>query len=182
MVKTVGDPARIMRAVRGEVEALDANLPVFDIRSLDQLIDGRALLPFKAMTTLAGAFGLLGLILASVGLYGVQSYSAQRRREIGLRMALGAGSRDVLVLVLRQGLALALSGLALGLAAGLLLGRVMVRLLLGVSPADPLALGGVVGALLAATLLASFVPTRRALGFQPAEILRHGIDADVRDR
>jgi predicted permease len=174
VVKTVGDPAGLVPAVRREVQSLDANLPVFDVHSLDQLIDGRALTPFRVTATLASAFGLLGLLLAAVGLYAVQSYSvAQRTREIGLRMALGAGPGDVLKLVLRQGLTIAVKGLAAGLAAGLLLSHVMARLLLGVSPTDPLALGGVVGVLLAAALLASFLPARRATRLDPAVTLRH---------
>ncbi|HZF14234.1 MAG TPA: ABC transporter permease [Thermoanaerobaculia bacterium] len=174
VVKTFSDPASLVPAVGREVRSLDENLPVFDVRSLDQLISGRALLPFKVMTTLASAFGLLGLILAAVGLYAVQSYSvAQRTREIGLRMAMGARSSDVLLLVLRQGLTLTAGGLVVGLAIGLLLGRVMARLLLGVSPTDPWALGGVVGMLLAVAILASFVPARRAGGLDPAETLRY---------
>src|SRR5262249_6591981 len=159
VVKTVGDPAGVVPAVRREVQSPGERPPIFDGRSLDQLINGRALMPFKVMTVLGSAFGLLGLILASVGLYAVQSYSvAQRTREIGLRMAMGARSGVILLLVLRQGLTLALSGLVVGLAIGLLLGRVMTRLLLGVSPTDPVAVGGVVGMLLAVTILASCVP------------------------
>jgi macrolide transport system ATP-binding/permease protein len=173
LVKTAGDPASVVSAVRREVQALDEDLPVFDVRELDELINGRALLPFKVVTTLAGAFGLLGLILATVGLYGVQSYSvAQRRREIGLRMAMGARSGDVLKLVLRQGLTLTLAGLTVGLVLAFLLGRLMARLLLNVSPSDPLAFSGVVTALVLATLLASLVPARRAVRMNPADTLR----------
>jgi predicted permease len=173
VVKTAGNPASLVPAVRREVQSLDENLPVFDVRSLEQLINGRALLPFKVMTTLAGAFGLLGLILATVGLYAVQSYSvAQRSNEIGLRMAMGARPSDVLGLVLRQGLALTLGGLLIGLALGLLLAKVTARLLLGVSATDPLAFSEVIGVLLAAALVASIVPTWRAIRLDPARTLR----------
>jgi macrolide transport system ATP-binding/permease protein len=174
LVKAAGDPSNLVPAVRQQVQALDDNLPVFDVRNLDQLISGRALLPFKVVTTLAGAFGLLGLILATVGLYGVQSFSISRRsREIGLRMALGARPADVLKLVLRQGLILTLSGLLIGLLVGLLLAKMMSGLLLKVGPTDPLSFGLVVAVLVAAALIASFVPARRAIRLDPAETLRH---------
>jgi putative ABC transport system permease protein len=147
---------------------------VFDVRELDGLIGGRALMPFKVVTTLASAFGLLGLILAAIGLYGLQSNSvAQRRREIGLRMAMGARPLDILRLVLRRGLALTAYGLVVGLVLAYLLSRVMSRLLLDETPYDPLAFGAVVAMLLAVTALASYVPARRAIRQDPARTLRY---------
>jgi macrolide transport system ATP-binding/permease protein len=174
LVKTAGDPAGVIDAVRREVQRLDENLPVFDVRSLDDLISGRALMPFKVVTTLAGAFGLLGLLLATVGLYGLQAHTVtQRTREIGLRMAMGARPSDVLKLVLARGLILTSIGLLVGLVVGLLLARLMARLLLNVSPTDPLAFVGVVAVLIAATLFASLMPARRAIRLDPAVTLRH---------
>ncbi len=175
LVKTNGgDPRAVEEEVRRQVQALDEDLPVFDVRELDGLIGGRALMPFKVVTTLASAFGLLGLILAAVGLYGLQSNSvAQRSREIGLRMAMGARPADILRLVLRRGLTLTACGLLIGLTLAFLLSKVMSRLLLDVTSTDPIAFGGVVAMLLAVTTLASYVPARRAIRQDPARTLRH---------
>jgi len=174
LVKTAGDPSSIVAAVRRQVQALDPDLPVFDIRSLDDLINGRALMPFKIVTMLAGAFGLLGLILATVGLYGVQSRSiAQRTREIGLRMAMGARPADVVKLVLRQALTLTLAGVTVGLGLGFFLAKLMSRLLLNVSPADPWAFCSMAGVVFTATVLAGIVPARRAIHLDPSVTLRY---------
>jgi len=173
LVKTTADPEAVIESVRRAVAEIDPDLPVFDVRSLDELISGRALMPFKLVATLAGAFGLLGLVLATLGLYGIQSFNVtQRRREIGLRMALGARWQDVVRLVLRRGLYLALVGMAIGLFLAFGLGKAMARLLLNVSSVDPVAFGGVTCVLVLAVLLASIFPARRAIRTDPVTILK----------
>jgi ABC-type antimicrobial peptide transport system permease subunit len=122
----------------------------------------------------SAATGLLGLILAVLGVYGVVSFTAvQRTREIGIRVALGGTPRDVLGLVLRQGSRLVIAGLVVGLAAALGVTRAMTRLLIGVSPSDPLTYATVVVALSAVALLACYIPARRAMRVDPMVALRH---------
>jgi putative ABC transport system permease protein len=122
---------------------------------------------------LVGGFAFIGLLLAVTGIYGVVSYATeQRSREFGIRLALGAGSRSVLHLVLKQGLGLALAGLVIGLAGALLLGGVIKAQLFGVEPADPLTLASVSAGLVAVALLACYLPARRAIKINPATVLR----------
>jgi putative ABC transport system permease protein len=165
-------PAAIAEAMRNAVSGLDANLPLYDVRSMDQLADasvaGQAFQKWL-MTGFAG----LALLLAIAGIYGVMAYLvAARTREIGVRVALGASRGSVLSLVLGRGMALAGAGAALGLVLAVLLGRLIASQLYQVQPADPvtLAVGAVV--LLAACLLASYIPARRAASVQPSEALR----------
>jgi ABC-type antimicrobial peptide transport system permease subunit len=122
---------------------------------------------------LLGVFGFLALGLASVGLYGIMAYSVnQRRREIGVRMALGAGQGNVSLLVLRQGMTVVGSGVVVGMALSLLLGRVLSRFLYGVSGSDPLSLGGASLALLAVAFVACYLPARSASRVDPLVALR----------
>jgi predicted permease len=172
VVRTTGDPMALLPAVRREMKALDATLPVGspasmkDVRS-SRLADRR--LPMQLMT----AFALLALTLAAVGVYGVMAYSvAARTREIGVRVALGAQPRDVFGMVLRQGLRAAVVGLTLGLLGAAALGRVLTKLLYGVTPTDALTFVAVAAVLLAVALAACFIPARRAVRVDPLEALR----------
>ena len=160
-------------AVRGEVKALDAGLPVYNVRTMRDVVD-EAVSPKRLTMFLLAFFALGALGLAAVGLYAVMSYAvAQRRHEIGIRLALGAQGADILRLVLSQGLVLTLVGLGLGLAGALMLTRVMAKILYGVSATDPLVFGGVALVLAAAGLLACYVPARRATKVDPMIALRY---------
>jgi macrolide transport system ATP-binding/permease protein len=173
LVRTSSDPKTMIGAIRSEVQKLDRNLPVYDVRTLTEHM-GLSLFPARIAATLLGGFGLLALTLAAIGVYGVMSYSvAQRTHEIGIRMALGARPRDVLQLVIRQGMTLALIGLVIGLLGALTLTRLMSSLLYGVSATD----AGtylVISLLLAiVVLVACYVPARRATKVDPMIALRY---------
>jgi predicted permease len=175
VVHTVGDPEALLGAAREQVLALDRNLPCYDLKTMATHIRGGvALLPLRLAATLVGSFGLAGLMLAIVGLYGVVSYFVARRtHEIGIRVALGAQQRDVLRLVLGQGLRLMAIGLVLGLGAALALTRFLASLLYGVSATDALTFVVVPLILAATTLLAAFIPARRAMKVDPMVALRY---------
>jgi putative ABC transport system permease protein len=123
---------------------------------------------------LLGVFAGVALVMAAVGIYGVMSYSISRRtHEIGIRVSLGASRSEILVLVLRQGLLLALTGSAAGIVGALLLARLMTKLLYGIPPTDPLTFGGVAALLLMVALIASYIPARRATHVDPIVALRY---------
>ncbi len=171
-VRTAGLPETLAEAIKREASALDKNLPVYEIRTLAAQLDN-ALTPQRLAAMLVSGFGLLALILASMGLYGVMAYSvAQRTQEIGIRMALGAESLDVLKLIARQGMTLALIGVGAGLLASVALTRLMKSLLFGVSPNDPLTFAVIALLLTIVTLLACFIPARRATKIDPIIALR----------
>ena len=173
LVRTGGDPAGYAPAVRREVQALEPNLPVTNSRPMTELL-AMSLYPARMGALLLGGFGLLALLLASVGLYGVMSYSVSRRtREIGIRMALGAERRDVLRLVLREGMTLVAAGLALGLVAAFSATRLLAGFLYGVSTTDPSAFVAVAALLALVALAASLVPALRAARVDPLEALRY---------
>ena len=172
VVRTTGDPMALLPAVRRELKAIDATLPVGspasmkDVKS-SQLADRR--LPMQLMI----AFALLALTLAAVGVYGVMAYSvAARTREIGVRVALGAQPSSVFGMVVRQGLSAAVIGLTIGLVGAAALGRLLTKLLYGVGATDAVTFIVVAGVLLAVTLAACLVPARRALRVDPLEALR----------
>ncbi len=167
----LGTPT-FLEEVRSAVWSVNPNLPLANVRTLEELLeDSMARTSFTLI--MLGIASAVALVLGAVGIYGVISYSvSQRTREIGVRMALGAARRDVNRLVLEEGVPLILVGLALGLAAALGLTRLMSSLLFGVSPIDPVTFALVSVTLAAIALLASYLPARRAAGLDPTEALR----------
>lgn len=172
IVRTVGDSPTVMAAVRREVQKLDPHLPIASSTLVEKL--SLPLLPARIVASILGGFGLLALILAAIGIYGVMSYGVtQRTHEIGVRMALGAQQKDVLKLVIRQGLALTGIGVAIGLIAALALSQLLRSLLFGVSATDPLTFVGITFLLVFVTFMACFLPARRAARVNPLKALRH---------
>ena len=172
VVKTTGDPAAAAGVVRDAVRETDAGLPLFNIKPMDAMV-GNSLAPRRFLLRVLGFFAGVALFLAALGLYGVISYSvAQRTREIGIRMALGAEGRSVLKLVVGQGFRLTGIGVVLGVAAALLTGRFLQSQLFQVSAFDPLTIFATAAALIVAGLLASYLPARRATQVDPAVTLR----------
>ena len=173
LARTSGDPANYVAAVRREVQAIEKNLPVTNIRPMTELL-GNSLFPARMGAALLGVFGSLALLLAAVGLYGVMSYSVSRRtREIGIRMALGAQSGDVLRLVLREGMTLVGIGILLGLVGAFAATRLLASFLYGVSTTDPSTFIGIAIFLAVIALVASFIPARRAAKVDPMVALRY---------
>jgi putative ABC transport system permease protein len=172
VVRTASDPAGLLSRIRTEVTALDRDVPIAELTTLDSWVT-RAMAPTRFLLALNATFAVLALVLASIGLYGVISYSArQRTREIGVRVALGASNRDVLKLILGQGMVVAAVGIVLGLAASLALTRVVSSYLVGVSTTDPITFVGVPVVLLAVAAVASYLPARRASLIDPSNALR----------
>ena len=176
VVKTTGDPRALLSAVTKEVAALDKDVPMFGVKTMEEYLSASVAAP-RFNTTLLSIFAAVALILTIVGLYGVMSYSvAQRTNEIGIRMALGAQTRDVLRLIVGQGLQLVLVGLGLGLAGALaltwLLQSLLQSLLFGVTTKDPLTLVAVAVLLVLVALVACYIPARRATKVDPMEALR----------
>jgi predicted permease len=174
LVYTSEDPQRLLPAVRDQFRQLDASLPLFDVTTMEtQVRDGKALLLARIGAMLVGTFGLLGLVLASVGVYGVVSYSvSQRTQEIGIRTAMGAQRVQILAMILKQGMTMALIGITVGIVLSSLLFRGLNAVLYGVKSTDPFILTAVSAMLLAVAFLASFVPGLRATRVDPAVALR----------
>jgi predicted permease len=171
-VRTAGDPEALRPLVRREVQRLDSAMPVADLRTMTNQL-GIALFPARLVGLTLGLFGILGMILAAVGVYSVMAYSVtQRTREIGIRVALGASWRQVVAMVLRKGMSLVGIGVALGLLGAVIASRMMVGMLYGVSAVDPATFLGVPALLGAVALVASFIPARRAAGTDPMMTLR----------
>ncbi|MGH9430123.1 MAG: ADOP family duplicated permease [Terriglobia bacterium] len=173
IVRSRSNPDSLVPSIRSAVRALDKNVPVYDARPLAEYMSiSEAQSRFNA--TLLAVFAGLGLVLASAGLYGVTSYAvAQRTHEIGIRMALGAERRDILRMILSQGMRLALAGVILGLAGARALTRLLRSFLFGVRPADPATFIIVASILVLVLLLSTFLPARRALRVDPLVALRH---------
>jgi len=173
VVRTSGDPGMLASTIKDTVWAIDRNLPVSEVITMDQVVDMANEQPRFEMLLL-GVFAGVALVMAAVGMYGVMSYSISRRtHEIGIRVSLGASRSGILVLVLRQGLLLALAGSAVGIVGALLLARLMSRLLFGVPPTDPLTFVGVAVLMLIIALIASYIPARRATRVDPIVALRY---------
>ncbi len=172
-VRTPMNPEGLAPLLLRTVQSVDRDLPVTDLRTQQEQIDASMQVE-RTLAALTTGFGLLALALACVGIYGVMAYSvAQRRNEIGIRLALGAAPGQVRGMVLRESTWIALAGIAAGLAGALALTRLVKSMLYGVSPNDPLTIGGGVAVLLLVALGASWIPARRAAGVQPMEALRH---------
>ena len=173
VVRTSSAPMGLATALRAEVRALDKDLPVSKVRTMET-VRGDSIAQPRFRALLIVLFGALALTLATIGIYGVMAYSVARRtHEIGLRMALGAQNTDVLKLVLRQGIRLAVTGLLIGLAGAFALTRLISGLLYGVSATDPLTFAIVPALLFAVALLACWIPARRATRVHPMEALRY---------
>ena len=171
-VEFVGESAALESGARRTLANINPNLTIEDFRSLDHQV-GDNFNQERLITRLTGLFGLLALVLASVGLYGITAYSVARRtNEIGVRMALGANRSNVVTMVMRRALVLVAIGLAIGIPVALVGGRLMRTQLYGVSTYDPLTLTGAVVVLAAAAALAGFVPARRAASIEPMNALR----------
>jgi predicted permease len=173
IVKTLVNPAAMAKSVRQQIAALDPNMAVFNVETMQQHVDKSLLLP-RISALLLGIFGAVGLTLAAIGLYGVMSYSVRSRtREIGIRMALGAKPRRVLKMILRQGLTLTVIGLAIGLAIALVVGRFAASVLYGTSGSDLLTFMVVSIVLVATAAVAILIPALRAAHVEPTVALRY---------
>ena len=172
VVRTAGPPLALAGAVRAAVRAIDADQPVYGVASMDQTL-GTMVAERRFSMALLATFAALALVLGLVGVYGVTSYLvAQRTRELGLRIALGANPRQIVRAVVRQGMGVAAAGLAVGLLGALAAARLMAGLLYGVSAADGVTLAAVVALIAASTLLANYIPARRAAAADPLAALR----------
>ncbi|MCI0339292.1 MAG: ABC transporter permease [Acidobacteria bacterium] len=173
VVRMEGDPSKAVPTLRGEVSAIDKNLAVSGVRVMEEIVAG-SIAPERFTLLLLGIFAALALALAAAGIYGVMSYSvAQRTQEIGIRMALGAQTRDVLRLVVGHGMLLTLCGIAIGLAGSFALTRLMTTLLFGVSATDPITFVAVSLLLIVVALIACLLPARQAAKVDPMIALRY---------
>jgi predicted permease len=172
MVRTNGDPEHFVNAIRSQVLSIDRDQPIFAVKTMDETLTG-SVGQERLTLLLLGAFAAVAVVLALVGLYGIISYSvAQRRREIGIRRALGAQQRDILRLIVGHGAILTLAGVAIGICAALALTRVIEGLLFGVSTNDPSTFAAVAGIFVLIALAASYFPARRAVRLDPMSALR----------
>jgi putative ABC transport system permease protein len=167
------EPKTVIESVRREISQIDSRVPVFGLQVGEQNLAHAYWAP-RVAAGLGTALGLLVLVLATMGLYSVMTYTVSRRtREIGIRVALGAQGRDVLKLVIRQGLILVMVGMVIGLGGALALTRILSSLLYGISASDPLTFVGVAALLALVALLACWIPARRATKVDPMIALRH---------
>jgi putative ABC transport system permease protein len=173
VVRTKVEPTSLTSALRDAVRRADPDIPIFSVRTMEQIVSDNVA-SRRLAVVLLGVFAGLAMLLAAVGLYGVMSYNvAQRTHEIGIRMALGAQPGDVLRLVVRQGMMMALLGVAIGLAGSLALTRVVKTLLFQVSATDPATFAGISSLLVVVTVLATYIPARRATRVDPVIALRY---------
>jgi putative ABC transport system permease protein len=172
VARTNSDPKPVIASVRNEVLKLDPNLPIYETKTLEEHLK-LPLFPLHAGAVAVGSFGLLAMILAAIGIYGLMAYSvAQRTKEIGIRMALGARARDVWTMVLRQGLIIVAVGIACGLLGSITLSKIIASLLYGVSATDPVAFALSLLLLSAVALAACFFPARRATKVDPVAAIK----------
>ena len=172
VVRTQGSPNSMFGSVRQSVQTLDPNLALFDVKTLAEHMR-LSLFPARIAATVLGVFGIVALLLSAIGIYGITSYAvAQRTREIGIRMALGAQLRDVLKLVLTQAVILTIIGVAIGFVGAFLVTRLLGSLLYGVSATDPITFGGISLLLVLVALIACYIPARKATKVDPLVALR----------
>ena len=173
VIRSANDPGAVAAAVRQELRFVDSQLPIYDVKTMDQVLYTVTARP-RFLTFLLVVFAGVAVVLAAIGIYGIMSYTvAQGTREIGIRAALGAQRRDLLQMVLSKGLKLTLIGILLGVAGAFGLTRLMSNLLFGVSATDPLTFAGVTALLVIVALVASYLPARRATKIDPLLALRH---------
>jgi putative ABC transport system permease protein len=173
IIKGASDPNQLISAVRQQVKAIDPDQPIYGIRTMDE-IRAESVASERLNLTLLSIFAGIALVLAIVGIYGVMSYSVtQRTHEIGIRLAIGAQSRDVFRMILRQGMTLALIGIGIGLVGALVLTRLMTTMLFGVEPTDPVTFAVIAALLTGVALLACYLPGRRAMKVDPVVSLRY---------
>jgi putative ABC transport system permease protein len=174
VARVAGNPSALVPAIRTIAASIDKDRPVYDLGTVEEAIDKQAIQEPRFRTMLLASFGILALLLASVGVYGVFHYSVvQRTQEIGIRMALGAQVRDVVGMILRQGMALVLPGVAIGLAGALMLTRFLQSMLFEVKPRDPATFVAVTLVVVAASCFACYLPARRAAKTDPLKSLRY---------
>ena len=174
VVRTPGEPTRAIGTVLAALKQGDPQLPAYRVLSMDANIE-RSYWQQALYGKMFGAFAVIALLLAAVGVYGVISYAvSQRTQEIGVRVALGAQRRDVLRLIVGHGALLGAMGITIGLAGALAVTRFLRTMLFGVSPFDPVSFAGVTVLLTGIVLLASYIPARKATRMDPVEALRHG--------
>jgi putative ABC transport system permease protein len=172
-VRTTTDPLSIVGALRQAVWSIDPNQPISNVTTLETIVDD-SIAQRRLNMLLMGLFGGLAMLLSGVGIYGLLLQAVtQRTQEVGIRMALGAQVSDVLKLVLKQGMTLALAGIGIGLVAAFLLTRLMRSLLFGVTPNDAMTFIVVAGVLTIVALLACYIPARRATKVDPLVALRY---------
>jgi len=172
LVKSAGDPMALAAPIRAEMRAIDPNVPIANVRTMNEVVAMAMSQPRLAQWVLV-LFGVMALLLAAIGLYGVLSYVvSERQREIGIRMAIGAQRRGVMSMVLRQGVALAITGVVVGVVASLALAGLIEGLLHGVAPHDPLTFISVPAVLVAVALVASSIPAWRATRVSPLLALK----------
>jgi putative ABC transport system permease protein len=172
VLRTSGDPMKFISAARAEISAVDPNLPLYNIKPMDKVIT-ESIVGIAYVATMMAVLGVVALVLASVGVFGVMSYSvSERTHEIGIRMSMGAQTGNVLALVLRSGMLLTALGLAIGLPIAFLLARALSSLLFAVQAADPTSFIGLPLLLLAVAALACYIPARRAANLDPLKALR----------
>ena len=172
MVRTVTDPRSVANVVRAQVTGIDADQPVSKVRTMTEVLES-SIGPQRLTVLILSFFAVVAVVLAAVGIYGVISYSVtQRTQELGVRLALGAKRGDLLRLVLRQGLGLAVVGVAIGISGAFILTRVLSRLLFQVSATDPATFLGITVLFMLITLAASYIPGRRAMEIDPITALR----------
>ncbi len=173
VVRSAVDPAAMTSAIRAVVASIDKDQPIFAVATMGQLVED-SVSTRRITLILLGLFSALALLLAAVGIYGVVAYSvAQRTREIGIRMALGARSGDVLRMILGQGAKIVAAGVLIGMIASFGLTRLMANLLFSVSAADPFTFAAVAIGLVLVAMLACYIPARRTLRVDPAITLRY---------